>query len=352
MDKKYINSENDKLLDEFDNVSEELLKSTFNLKKIKEKKIKFFSKKKIYRSKNNIVEDFFEDICKTKLLTPLKEKVLLQQLKDKDPKIVAKAKEILLNSNIRLVLSIGRRYFYLKGIENNFLDMIFSGIEGISTTLKKFDISKDTKFTTYCHYWIRQKIRREKLVSNSDLRTPVHHSENQNKIFQFIRKYISQHSKAPSLDFLMKKFNLNYKKVYFLLNLKTSFISFNTNMSNSANNNNSHTINNIIVSQYSDRNPYTSFLKEEKIKTMKNIIDEQIDSRTKEIFIKRYGFNINIKNKNSVKLIYRESKTLSAIGNNHNITTERVRQLNAKGLNKLRKILIDKRLQDILKLDQ
>jgi RNA polymerase primary sigma factor len=295
---------------------------------------------------NKIINDFFKDICKIKLLKPLEEKILIKNLKNQNKNISMQTKHKILNSNLRLVISIAKKYFYFKGNENNFLDIIFSGVEGLLKTLSKFDYTKDIKFSTYAHYWIVQRIRRSCLLEESDLKIPVHHSEYKNKIFLFQKQFFDKHYRKPTYEEIKKHFKLNDKKLFFLLNLKKNFISLDCN------NNNKDTVNVIktfINSESIERNPYLSFIEDEKKKHLNNILN-LIDKRTKNIFTSRYGFIIEKKtNSGSLKIVNKKGQTLQKIGLEHNITTERVRQINHQGLKKILKYIKDNNLEVILK---
>ncbi|MDR2821762.1 MAG: sigma-70 family RNA polymerase sigma factor, partial [Mycoplasmataceae bacterium] len=145
---------------------------------------------------NGIIKRMFETLAASKPLTPIEEKKYIKMLGSRNDKIRKLGRDTLITSNLRLVASIARRHIN-KGVQLE--DLILEGYLGLIKTIDKFDWNAKTKFSTYATWWIRQAITRTISDYGRNIRTPIHISEQLNKIRLAEEHLTNEYGKAPTI---------------------------------------------------------------------------------------------------------------------------------------------------------
>ena len=272
---------------------------------------------------NDNVRMYLKEIGRISLLTLEEEQALSKRIADGDED----AKNILAESNLRLVVSIAKRYV---GRGLLFLDLIQEGNIGLMKAVEKFDYDKGYKFSTYATWWIRQAITRALADQARTIRVPVHMVETINKMARMERQLTLELNREPTEEELAKKMNLSVEKVREIIKIKQEPVSLETPIGEEED---SHLGD--FVPDYNTMSPeqYATYeiLKEE----LKNVLGT-LTSREEQVLSLRFG------------LYDGTCHTLEEVGKRFGVTRERIRQIEAKALRKLRHPSRAKKLKDFL----
>ena len=272
---------------------------------------------------NDPVRMYLKEIGRIPLLTPDEEQALSVRINENDED----AKRILAESNLRLVVSIAKRYV---GRGLLFLDLIQEGNIGLMKAVDKFDSDRGYKFSTYATWWIRQAITRALADQARTIRVPVHMVETINKMVRIQRQMTLELNREPSDEELAKKMNISVEKVREVIKISQDPVSLETPIGEE------------------DDSHLGDFLKDEtsvspEEYTENEILKEEIrqvlmslQPREQEVLELRFG------------LIDGTCHTLEEVGKKFNVTRERIRQIEAKALRKLRHPSRAKKLKDFM----
>ncbi len=272
---------------------------------------------------NDPVRMYLKEIGKISLLSPEQELDLSKKAAVGDEM----AKNILAESNLRLVVSIAKRYV---GRGLLFLDLIQEGNIGLMKAVDKFDYDKGFKFSTYATWWIRQAITRALADQARTIRVPVHMVETINKMARIQRQLTLELNREPSEEEVAKKMGITVEKVREVIKISQDPVSLETPIGEE---DDSHLgdfvkdVNAMTPEEYA-----TNEILKEEIKA----VLETLQEREQEVLELRFG------------LVDGTSHTLEEVGKKFNVTRERIRQIEAKALRKLRHPSRAKKLKDFL----
>ena len=272
---------------------------------------------------NDPVRMYLKEIGRISLLTPEEEMDLSVRVADGDEE----ARNILAESNLRLVVSIAKRYV---GRGLLFLDLIQEGNIGLMKAVEKFDFGKGYKFSTYATWWIRQAITRALADQARTIRVPVHMVETINKMARIQRQMTLELNREPSDEELAKKMGISVDKVREVIKISQDPVSLETPIGEE---DDSH-LGDFIKdeSSLSPEEYATNEILKEEIKSVLSTLQP----REQQVLELRFG------------LIDGTSYTLEEVGKRFNVTRERIRQIEAKALRKLRHPSRAKKLKDFM----
>ena len=228
----------------------------------------------------------------------------------------ADAKDRFIRSNLRLVVSIARRYPLPQGMD--LLDLIQEGNLGLEHAVDKFDWRRGFKFSTYATWWIRQAITRSISDLARTIRVPVHMMETVNKLNRLQRQLIQELGRSPTIEELSKKMDLPEDKVLKALDVAKQPISLETPVGDD----DDSTMWNL-VSDTSVESPMDHATDEGLRETTTNVLTA-LTEREAKVLRMRFGIDMNT------------DHTLEEVGRQFSVTRERIRQIEAKALRKLR----------------
>ena len=272
---------------------------------------------------NDPVRMYLKEIGRISLLSSTEEMEISRRVADGDEE----AKRILAESNLRLVVSIAKRYV---GRGLLFLDLIQEGNIGLMKAVEKFDYDKGYKFSSCATWWIRQAITRALADQARTIRVPVHMVETINKMSRVQRQLTLELNREPSEEEIAKKMGVGIEKVREVLKISQEPVSLETPIGEEED---SHLGDFLKDESSLSPEEYTEneILKEE----IKEVL-MSLQAREQEVLELRFG------------LIDGTCHTLEEVGKKFNVTRERIRQIEAKALRKLRHPSRAKKLRDFL----
>ena len=274
-------------------------------------------------STDDPVRMYLKEIGKVPLLTPEEEQELAKRMAEGD----AEAKHRMEEANLRLVVSIAKRYV---GRGMLFLDLIQEGNLGLIKAVEKFDYTKGYKFSTYATWWIRQAITRAIADQARTIRIPVHMVETINKVIRVSRQLLQELGHDPSAEEIAAEMNMPVDKVRDILKIAQEPVSLETPIGEEEDSHLGDFIPDEDAPAPADE-ACNSVLKQ----TLGEVLDTLTD-REKRVIILRFG------------LIDGRQRTLEEVGQEFQVTRERIRQIETKALRKLRHPTRSKKLKDFL----
>ena len=257
------------------------------------------------------VKQYLKEIGGYPLLSITEEIELAKRIEEGD----AQAKQMLAESNLRLVVSIAKRYV---GRGLSFLDLIQEGNLGLIKAVDKFDYNKGYKFSTYATWWIRQAITRSIADQSRTIRIPVHMSEVINKTYRVSRSLLQELGREPTEQELSEAMNLPIEKVREILKVSADPISLDTPIGEEDDSHLGDFIRDDTIMGPEDAASY-AVLQDQ----ISRLLDT-LTAREQRVLILRFGLKDG------------RSRTLEEVGREFNVTRERIRQIEAKALRKLR----------------
>ena len=274
-------------------------------------------------STDDPVRMYLKEIGKVPLLTPEEEIELATRMSQGDED----AKHRMTEANLRLVVSIAKRYV---GRGMLFLDLIQEGNLGLIKAVEKFDYTKGYKFSPYATWWIRQAITRAIADQARTIRIPVHMVETINKTIRVSRQLLQELGHDPSAEEIAREMDMPVEKVRDILKIAQEPVSLETPIGEEED---SHLGDFIPDEDASEPSEAASF------SLLREQLEEVLDTlapREKKVLELRFG------------IVDGRTRTLEEVGKEFNVTRERIRQIEAKALRKLRHPSRSKKLRDFL----
>ncbi len=272
---------------------------------------------------NDPVRMYLKEIGRVPLLSAEEEVELAKRIEQGDEE----AKRRLAEANLRLVVSIAKRYV---GRGMLFLDLIQEGNMGLIKAVEKFDYRKGYKFSTYATWWIRQAITRAIADQARTIRIPVHMVETINKLIRVSRQLLQELGREPTPEEIAKEMNLSPEKVREIMKIAQEPVSLETPIGEEDDSHLGDFIPDDDIQAPADAAAY-ELLKEQ----LKEVLDTLSD-REENVLRLRFGLDDG------------RTRTLEEVGKVFGVTRERIRQIEAKALRKLRHPSRSKRLKDFL----
>ena len=266
---------------------------------------------------------YLKEIGKVPLLTAEEEIEIAQRMAAGD----IDAKHQLAEANLRLVVSIAKRYV---GRGMLFLDLIQEGNLGLIKAVEKFDYRKGYKFSTYATWWIRQAITRAIADQARTIRIPVHMVETINKLIRVNRQLVQEYGRDPRPDEIAKEMGISEEKVREILKIAQEPVSLETPIGEEDDSHLGDFIPDDDAPAPADA-VASSLLKEQLAEVLSTLTP-----REAKVLKLRYGLEDG------------KARTLEEVGREFNVTRERIRQIEAKALRKLRHPSRSKKLKDFL----
>lgn len=270
------------------------------------------------------VKMYLKDIGKTPLLSAEEEIELAKKILEGDQH----AKSRLCQANLRLVVSIAKRWASTNSL--SFLDLIQEGNMGLLRAVEKFDYTKGFRFSTYATWWIKQAITRAIADQSRTIRLPVHMVETINRYSRTVRQLTQQLSREPTLEEIAEAMGISENKVVEIKKSALDPISLETPIGEEEDSKMSD-----FIEDESAKSPMEIASQKLLHEQLLSVI-ETLTPREQQVIRERYG------------LIDGKSKTLEEVGREFSVTRERIRQIEAKALRKLKHPNRSKKLLDFI----
>ena len=270
---------------------------------------------------------YLREIGKIPLLSQDEETELAYKIVKGDKK----AKDKMVESNMRLVVSIAKRY---SGRGLDFLDLIQEGNTGLLRAVEKFDPDKGFKFSTYATWWIRQAITRAIADQARTIRIPVHMVETINKVLRTTRKLTQELNREPTTEEIAKELDMDADKIEYVMRIKQDIASLDASVGRDGDDEDS-VLGDFVEDEERDSpedSAATQILKEQLAAILATLSE-----REQKIVRMRFGIGGE------------RPHTLEEVGAEFSVTRERIRQIEAKALSKLRKHKDTKKLHEYLR---
>ncbi len=272
-------------------------------------------------SNGDPVRMYLKEIGRTRLLSAVEEVQLAKKIEAGD----LEAKKALIKANLRLVVSVAKKY---AGRGMHFLDLIQEGNLGLIRAVEKFDYRKGYKFSTYATWWIRQGITRAISDQARTIRVPVHMVENINKMIRVQRRLVQELGRDPSAEEISDEMEFSPEKIREIIKISQQPISLETPIGDEGDTYLADFIQDSEAQEPADAASFT-MLQQHLQQVLKTLT-----TRERKILELRFGLHDG------------NPRTLEEVGREFNVTRERIRQIEFKTLNKLRKASKGKALKD------
>lgn len=273
------------------------------------------------------VRMYLKEIGKIALLNAEQEQALAMKIISGTEAEATEAKKRLAESNLRLVVSIAKRYL---GRGMQFLDLIQEGNLGLLKAVDKFDCTKGFKFSTYATWWIRQSITRSIADQARTIRIPVHMVETINRLVRTQRQMIQELGREPTPEELAERLNTPVARIRDIMQISQEPVSFETPIGEEED---SHLGD--FIQDDNSQVPVDAAAERLLHEQLMSVID-QLSERERKVLLLRFG------------LLDGKPRTLEEVGKKFNVTRERIRQIEAKALRKLRHPSRSRQLKDYL----
>ena len=269
------------------------------------------------------IKKYLKEIGRTPLLTFEEEIDLAKRAEKADES----AKERLIKANLRLVVSIAKKYL---GRRLSFLDLIQEGNKGLIRGVEKYDWRRGFKFSTYATWWIRQAITRAIADQSRTIRIPVHMVDQINRFYKTQRKLMQKHGKDPDIKEIAKEMEISVDEAENLMRISQQPKSLSTPVGDDK----EATLEQFIADK-SKPSLYDA-VSQELLKDALGEVLETLSPREKKVLIMRFGLEDG------------KPKTLEEVGKEFKVTRERIRQIEAKAIRKLKHPTRARKLRDFL----
>ncbi len=269
------------------------------------------------------VRMYLKEIGRVPLLTAQQEIELAKRMEQGD----GNAQKELAEANLRLVVSIAKRYV---GRGMMFLDLIQEGNLGLIKAVEKFDYNKGYKFSTYATWWIRQAITRAIADQARTIRIPVHMVETINKLIRVSRQLLQKYGREPTAEEIADEMEIPVERVREIMKIAQEPVSLETPIGEEEDSHLGDFIEDQEAQAPADVASFT-LLKEQLAEVLSTLTQ-----REKQVLMLRFGLDDG------------KARTLEEVGKNFHVTRERIRQIEAKALRKLRHPSRSKKLKDFL----
>jgi len=269
------------------------------------------------------IKMYLKEIGKTPLLT-FDQEVALAKKYEKGSE---EAKNILIKSNLRLVVSIAKKYL---GRRLSFLDLIQEGNRGLIRGVEKYDWRRGYKFSTYATWWIRQAITRAIADQSRTIRIPVHMVDHINRYYKTQRRLTQKLGREPSIKEVAKEMQMTVEEVENLMKISQQPKSLSTPVGDDK----EATLEQFVADQ--NQPSLYDKVSRELLKDALNKVLETLSPREKKVLVMRFGLEDG------------KPKTLEEVGREFKVTRERIRQIEAKAIRKLKHPTRARKLKDFL----